>query len=73
MTVQPCCLPASLLLCARLQECSSSCATEGVHVEVTTAYVGAQAQLDPTYEAEEGVPQKQYFTYRIRVSNCRYG
>lgn len=43
-----------------------------MHVEVTSAYVGPQEQLDPTYEAEEGVPQKQYFTYRIRVSNCRY-
>ncbi|EFN52001.1 hypothetical protein CHLNCDRAFT_139531 [Chlorella variabilis] len=43
---------------------------QGVHVEVTTAYVGRQSDLDPTYEKEEGVADKHYFTYRIRVSNC---
>lgn len=39
-------------------------------MEVTTAYVGRQSDLDPTYEKEEGVADKHYFTYRIRVSNC---
>eukprot|EP00887_Chlorella_sp_A99_P000267 scaffold13.g267.t1 len=36
-----------------------------VNVEVTTAYAG----MDATYEPDEGVPQKQYFAYRIRISN----
>ncbi|KAL4451199.1 hypothetical protein ABPG77_009271 [Micractinium sp. CCAP 211/92] len=53
-----------------MQECSSSCQTEGVHVEVTTAHVGSQEDLDPHYEPEEGQGPKQYYTYRVRVSNC---
>ena len=52
-----------------LAECSSSAQTEGIHVEVTTAYVGPQSDLDPTYEPEEGVAMKHFFTYRIRISN----
>jgi len=53
-----------------VQECTSSCETEGVHVEVSTSHVGTQADLDPLYEEEEGVPQKSFYTYRVRVSNC---
>lgn len=52
-----------------MQGCSSSAETEGVHVEVTTAFIGGAGDVDPSYEEEEGVPEKLYYTYRVRVSN----
>ena len=83
-----------------MAQCSSSATTDGIHVEVTTAFVGVrrggrgrgtavssslspptkyytcillelqkQADLDPTYEDEDGLPPKLLFTYRVRVSN----
>ena len=52
-----------------LARCSSTATTEGIHVEVTTSYVGKQAELDPTYDDEDGTPPKLLFTYRVRVSN----
>lgn len=53
-----------------LDEATSSCTTEGVHVEVSTAHMGSQADLDPLYdEDDDGAPKKHYWTYRIRVSN----
>ena len=62
--------PCPVAACPALQECSSSCTTEGVHVEVTPAYVGRQSEMDPTYEEEDGVAERRYYTYRVRVSNC---
>ncbi|KAI7840000.1 hypothetical protein COHA_006265 [Chlorella ohadii] len=53
-----------------LDEATSSCTTEGVHVEVSTAHMGSQADLDPLYDEDDsGAPEKHYWTYRIRVSN----
>ncbi|PRW20169.1 hypothetical protein C2E21_9247 [Chlorella sorokiniana] len=53
-----------------LDEATSSCTTDGVHVEVSTAHMGSQAELDPLYDDEDdGSPKKHYWTYRIRVSN----
>lgn len=40
-------------------------------VQVSTAHMGSQADLDPLYDEEDddGAPKKHYWTYRIRVSN----
>ncbi|PSC74841.1 Co2+ Mg2+ efflux [Micractinium conductrix] len=54
----------------QMQRCSSSAETEGVHVEVTTAHVGSQGELDPTFDPDEEGPEKEFYTYRVRVSNC---
>ena len=54
-----------------MAQCTSRCTTDGVTVEVTTAYVGTRSEIDPTYESdndEEG-PKKYYYTYRVRISN----
>lgn len=43
-------------------------------LQVTTAHMGSQAELDPMYDEEEDGPsKKEYFTYRIRVSNLGWG
>jgi hypothetical protein len=53
-----------------LARCSSSATTDGVRVDVCSAFVGTQADLDPTYDPEsDNNPPKLYFTYRVRVSN----
>ena len=39
-------------------------------LQVSTAHMGSQAELDPLYdEDDDGAPKKHYWTYRIRVSN----
>lgn len=43
-------------------------------VQVSTAHMGSQADLDPLYDEEDdGAPNKHYWTYRIRVSNLGCG
>ena len=43
-------------------------------VQVSTAHMGSQADLDPLYdEDDDGAPKKHYWTYRIRVSNLGCG
>ncbi|GAB4815343.1 hypothetical protein N2152v2_002389 [Parachlorella kessleri] len=53
-----------------LMQCSSSCRTEGVVVEVTSAFMGRESELDPMYEEpEDAEDEKHLFTYRVRISN----
>ncbi|KAG7671549.1 hypothetical protein Ndes2526B_g09289 [Nannochloris sp. 'desiccata'] len=53
-----------------MARCSSTATTKSVRVDVCSAFVGTQAELDPTYDPDdEAVPPKMYYTYRVRVSN----
>jgi len=55
-----------------MKQSSSSATTRGVRVDVTSAFVGRHSDLDSTFDPDSGVPNKNYFTYRIRVSNVGY-
>ena len=56
-----------------MARCSSTAATNSIRVDVCSAFVGTQADLDPTYDPDdEAVPPKMYYTYRVRVSNTGY-
>lgn len=53
-----------------MARCSSAAATDSIRVDVCSAFVGTQADLDPTYDPDdEAAPPKMYYTYRVRVSN----
>lgn len=52
-----------------LNACSSTAITRGVRIDVTSAYVGTQKDIDDTYDEVEDGPLKHFYTYRIRVSN----
>jgi hypothetical protein len=56
-----------------MARCSSTAITDSIRVDVCSAFVGTQAELDPTYDPDdETVPPKMYYTYRVRVSNTGY-
>ena len=56
-----------------MARCSSTATTEAIRVDVCSAFVGTQAELDPTYDPDdETVPPKMYYTYRVRISNTGY-
>lgn len=58
-----------------LTQCSSLAITEGIRIDVCSAYVGSQTDLDPTYDPEQDAqehPPKQFYTYRVRISNVGY-
>jgi hypothetical protein len=54
-----------------MARCSSTATTNSIRVDVCSAFVGSQSDLDPTYDADDddAVPPKMYYTYRVRVSN----
>jgi hypothetical protein len=53
-----------------MARCSSTATTNSIRVDVCSAFVGTQADLDPTYDPDDdAVPPKMYYTYRVRVSN----
>lgn len=52
-----------------MNACSSTAITRGVRIDVTSAYVGTQKDIDDTYDEIEDGPLKHFYTYRIRVSN----
>lgn len=43
------------------------------HAPVACVVCPRRQDLDLHYEPEEGQQPKQYYTYRVRVSNCGYG
>lgn len=48
-----------------LEQCSAQATTNGVHVEITTVYIGSKIPLDLI----ETPTARPLWTYRIRIEN----